>query len=122
MRVLVVDDDPDLVLLISLFLRRQGGHDVVTAGDGLEALDVLAADGAVEAVVLDWSMPRLDGIGLATAVRGDERWQRLPLLMVTAMPDHGPALEAGIDHVIRKPFDSATLLQALTAVVEARVA
>ncbi|WP_168929613.1 response regulator [Nocardioides sp. GY 10127] len=121
MRVLVVDDDPDLVLLMSLFLRRQGGHEVVTAGDGLEALTVLAEE-PVDAVVLDWSMPRLDGLGLCARIREDERLAHLPLVMVTAMPDHEPALAAGIDTVIRKPFDSATLLSAVASVADSSVA
>lgn len=112
MRILVVDDDPDLCLLMKLFLSRQGGHDVSTAGDGLAALEVLAA-APPDLVVMDWSMPRLDGLGLCRRIREQPAWSAMPLLMVTALPDHATALAAGIDRVLTKPFTSATLLAAV---------
>ena len=111
MYILVVDDDPDLALLMSLFLRKQG-HEVATAKDGLEALDRVR-ERVPEMVVLDWNMPRLDGLGLARAIRGELGLATLPLLMVTALPDHSEPLAAGVDRVIAKPFTSATLLGAV---------
>ena len=107
MRILVVDDDPDLSLLMSLFLRK-AGHEVITAGDGLEALEVIR-----DIVVLDWNMPRLDGLGLTAAVRGELGLTSLPLLMVTALPDHAKALAAGVDRVLVKPFTAAGLVEAV---------
>lgn len=110
MHILVVDDDPDLSLLMTLFLRRQG-HEVQTAGDGLAALEAIR-ERVPEMVVLDWNMPRLDGLGLAAAIR-EMGLHALPLLMVTALPDHQRALAAGIDGVVSKPFTSAALLGAV---------
>lgn len=111
MRILVVDDDPDLSLLMSLFLRKRG-HEVVTASDGLQALEAIRAE-VPDVVVLDWNMPRLDGLGLATAVRGELGLTSLPLLMVTALPDHAKALAAGVDRVLVKPFTAAGLVEAV---------
>lgn len=117
MHILVVDDDPDLALLISLFLRKQG-HEVETAKDGLEALERVR-ERVPQMVVLDWNMPRLDGVGMARAIRGELGLTSLPMLMVTALPDHTEALEAGIDRVIAKPFTSAALLGAVEELAKA---
>lgn len=117
MYVLVVDDDPDLSLLMSLFLRKQG-HEVSIAGDGVEALERIR-ERTPEMVVLDWNMPRLDGLGLARTIRGELGLTTLPLLMVTALPDHAKARANGVDRVIAKPFTSATLLGAVEELAKA---
>ena len=111
MQILVVDDDPDLSLLMALFLRKHG-HEVTTAGDGRAALELIRTS-TPDLVVLDWNMPHLDGLGLAAAVRGEPGLAALPLLMVTALPDHAQALAAGVDKVMAKPFTSATLVGAV---------
>lgn len=125
MRVLVVDDDPDLGLLVELFLRR-AGHEVQLAADGVLALGLLEQGlldrRPVDLVVLDQMMPRLDGIGLTRAIRGDARVARLPLLMMSAHHDADEALEAGVDGFVGKPFTSAALLAALDAVAASRTA
>ena len=82
-QILVVDDDPDLSLLMALFLRKHG-HQVDTAADGRAALEKIRTS-APDLVVLDWNMPHLDGLGLAAAVRGELGLTGLPLLMVTAI-------------------------------------
>lgn len=112
MRILVVDDDPDLSLLMEIFLTR-GGHEVTLAADGQAALDLLGSDAGFGMIVLDWMMPRLDGIGLAQAVRKDSRLAHLPLLMVTARHDHAAAMAAGIDEVLGKPFTGVALVEAV---------
>ncbi|GAA4112898.1 response regulator [Nocardioides fonticola] len=123
MRVLVVDDDPDLGLLVELFLRR-AGHEVVLAADGVLALGLLAqcrVDARpIEVVVLDQMMPRLDGVGLTRAIRADPATTELPLLMMSAHHEPEAALEAGVDGFVGKPFTSAGLLAALETVVAGR--
>ncbi|CAB4688381.1 MAG: response regulator [Actinobacteria bacterium] len=108
MRVLVVDDDPDLSLLMEIFLTRRG-HEVLLASDGRDGLDVLGREG-VDLVVLDWMMPTLDGIAMTRAIRADPRVRHLPLLMVTARHDHGEAVAAGVDEVLGKPFTGTVLV------------
>lgn len=84
-RILVVEDDDDVRVTTRLVLKRQG-FDVVTAADGLEALDVLAAQAAepVDAAVVDIVMPRMDGLSLVRRLRASERYGDLPVLMLTA--------------------------------------
>lgn len=120
MHLLVVDDDPDLSMLMDIFLRR-AGHTVALAGDGQQALDQLNAGLAADMLVIDWMMPRLDGVGLATAVREDRGLRHLPILMVTARHEHGPALEAGVDEILGKPFTGSTLVKAVEQLGQRRL-
>jgi two-component system, OmpR family, response regulator MprA len=102
-RLLVVDDDPAL----SRTLRRAlgvEGYDVDCAPDGAEALQRLAAD-RYDAVVLDVSMPRVDGLAVCRSMRA--RRDRTPVLMLTArdqVGDRVAGLDAGADDYLVKPF------------------
>ncbi|HEY1540604.1 MAG TPA: response regulator transcription factor [Solirubrobacteraceae bacterium] len=103
MKVLVVDDEPSVrsALQRALALER---YDVALAQDGQEALDTLA-EGVVDAIVLDVSMPRIDGLEVCRRLRaaGD----RTPVLMLTArdaIDDRVDGLDAGADDYLVKPF------------------
>ena len=95
-RLRVVDDDPALARTLRRALGVEG-YRVDTAQDGLEALQRLSAD-PFDALVLDVSMPRLDGLALCRLLR--ERRDRIPVLMLTArdaVADRVAGLEAGAD-------------------------
>src|SRR6266566_577307 len=103
MRILVVDDEPDLRDALARVLRLDG-HAVLLAGDGAEALRVWERD-VPDAVVLDVLMPRVDGLEVCNARRraGD----RTPILMLTArdnVTDRVAGLDAGADDYLVKPF------------------
>ncbi len=115
-RIVVVDDDRDIVRLVSLRLGRVG-HDVGEYHDGLGGLEAIRRD-IPDLAIIDWMMPGLDGIGLAQAVRADAATAGVPLLLLTARSDpaeHDYAREQGFDVVVTKPF---TRDQLLTAVEE----
>lgn len=83
LRVLVVDDSaPRRRLLIALL--TPAGYDVFTAADGVAALDVLGQQ-AVDAIVSDVKMPRMDGFQLCRALRRDARWVRLPFVFYSSV-------------------------------------
>ena len=71
MQILVVDDSRTMRMLVTRTLRQAGfgGHDIVEAGDGLEALDVIRSVGA-DIVLCDWNMPRMSGLELLQTLRG----------------------------------------------------
>jgi len=104
-RILVADDEEAFRFLIARALR-QDGHEVVTANDGAEALDVLAREkGAFELLLTDIRMPVMDGIALALAAARDH--PAVTILLMTGYADqreraHG--LESLIHDVITKPF------------------
>ncbi|MBF4161922.1 response regulator [Nocardioides acrostichi] len=124
MRILVVEDDPDISMLMCLVLG-DAGHEAHPAPDGLAAIAILREEARPQApgfdlVVLDWAMPRLDGLGLARRIRDDLGLSDLPVLMVTATPERHPAHEAGVDHVLAKPFTADQLEAAVASVAHRR--
>ena len=109
--VLVADDDPDILLLISLTLERDG-YRVVAARDGQSALDA-ARVCIPHLVVLDLMMPGIDGYEVTRLLRADEATKDVPIVVVTAMAEESEAaraLEAGADAYVKKPFSPRELL------------
>jgi two-component system response regulator MprA len=116
MRILVVDDEPAVRQSISRALRLEG-YDVDPASGGAEALERLA-DGAVDAIVLDVSMPAPDGLEVARRLR--DAGDRTPILMLTArdaIDDRVAGLDAGADDYVIKPFALRELLARLRALM-----
>lgn len=114
-RVLLVEDDAPLRELTAEALRRYG-CEVVAVGDGVEALERFG-DGAVDVVVADVMLPRLDGVSLCRLVR--ERGE-VPVLMVSARSDPVDViagLEAGADDYVVKPFEAGVLAARIRAVL-----
>ncbi|MHC3467424.1 response regulator [Streptomyces sp. 7R007] len=114
-RVLVVEDDPQLVraLVINMRARR---YRVDTAPDGATALG-LAAARQPDVVMLDLGLPDMDGVDVITALRG---WTRVPILVLSARQaseEKVAALDAGADDYITKPFSMDELLARLRAAV-----
>lgn len=117
-RVLVVDDDPTIRLICSTNLQLDG-YEVLEAANGQEGLE-LALDHAPDVVLLEISMPVLDGFGLAAALQADERTRELPLIFLTAEVDplvKAQAFETGAHGVIAKPFDPGAVSSFVERVV-----
>jgi len=116
--VLVVDDEP---AIRSLFVRalRDAGYDTLEAADGVQALELLKRH-SVALILLDSTMPRLDGAGVIRAIRQREATRTLPVILVTAkgdLKDRVEGLEAGADDYLAKPV----MLDELVARVHAGV-
>lgn len=112
--ILIVDDYSPSHRLLG-FILEQDGHSVVTALNGLEALDRLA-EMPVDLIVTDLSMPSMDGVELVEHVRLHERYQVLPVIMVTASCKERDLLRAssiGVNAFLTKPVDSEELVQAV---------
>lgn len=108
--VLVVDDDPGVRLVCTTTLELDG-FDVIEAADGQQALELAFSD-APDLVLLDISMPVLDGFGLAAALRADARTRALPLVFLTG--ETGPRIstrvsQTGAVGLFTKPFDPAAV-------------
>ena len=114
-RILIIEDDPDTVKLVSLYLSRDG-HEVLTARDGVDGLR-LARESAPSLIVLDLMLPRLDGIQVCRAVREESD---VPIVMVTARvaeADRLAGLDLGADDYITKPFSPRELAARVRAVL-----
>lgn len=109
--VMIVDDDEDILLIAALSASRIGNWRVVTAGTGMEALD-LAQRERPDLILLDAMMPVLDGPATIARLREDPATATIPVIFLTArvQPQEIESyLEIGALGVIRKPFDAMAL-------------
>ncbi|MDX6438520.1 MAG: two-component system, OmpR family, response regulator MprA [Gaiellaceae bacterium] len=116
-KILVVDDEPAVRDSLRRALQLEG-YDVELAGDGAEALDRIGNENGIDAVVLDVSMPRVDGLEACRRLRRDGN--SLPVLMLTArdaVSDRVAGLDAGADDYVVKPFALEELLARLRALL-----
>jgi CheY-like chemotaxis protein len=113
-RVLVVDDEDDLVRVV-VKLMESRGHRVTTARDGQEALDRVAAD-PPDAVVLDINIPKIAGRDVCARLKADPATRRIPVVMMTAAPVAlGPddRLALPCDAFVMKPFPGELLCESV---------
>jgi diguanylate cyclase (GGDEF)-like protein len=110
-RILVVDDDPDIVRFVELSLQMEG-FEVTVAHDGESALEAVHA-APPDLVVLDLTMPSIDGVEVTRRLRAGAMTSALPIIMLTARGttvDKVLGLTAGADDYIVKPFDTMELV------------
>ncbi len=117
-RILVVDDDRQIVRLVQSYLQ-QSGFTVLAAYDGEEALHAIRRE-KPDLVVLDLNLPKRDGLDVARIVRSDETLAAIPILMLTARVedvDKLIGLELGADDYLTKPFNPRELVARVKAIL-----
>jgi DNA-binding response OmpR family regulator len=113
LQILLVEDDPSMISLVSLGLRYEG-YDVLTAVNGLEGLR-MAEEHDLDLLILDWMLPGLDGIGICKRIRA---YSEIPIIIITArdaVNDRVMGLDAGADDYLVKPFHIDELLARVRA-------
>ncbi len=107
--ILVVDDDARLLHVLAVFFELKG-YEVRTAAGGLPALEAIGEQ-RPDVVILDALMPDLGGLEVCKRLRSDEKLKGLPIIIVTAAAElEKPAIAAGADAFVSKPFDLDELL------------
>src|SRR5512143_1279695 len=110
-RILVVDDDRQIVRLVQSYLQ-QSGFSVLTAYDGEEAMHVIRRE-KPDLIVLDLMLPKRDGLEITRILRGDQTLASIPILMLTARiedMDKILGLELGADDYLTKPFNPSEVV------------
>ena len=105
-KILIVDDEPNIVAAIEFLLQR-GGHEVLVARDGEKALEIIGGR-VPDLVILDIMMPELSGFEVLEALRRDETTAALPVVVLTARGDEADArrgMALGAKRFMNKPFD-----------------
>ncbi|MGQ9492424.1 MAG: response regulator transcription factor [Anaerolineae bacterium] len=117
-RILVVDDDPQIVRLLRAYLEKEG-FQVFVAYDGNMALHVIRSE-RPDLVLLDLMLPNRDGWGVTRVVRSDAALAAIPIIMLTARVEDGDkilGLELGADDYVTKPFNPREVIARVRAVL-----
>jgi two-component system chemotaxis response regulator CheY len=111
--ILVVDDSPTIVKFVA-FSLRSSGFDVVTASDGMDAIEKMSnLSEDVNLVITDLNMPNLDGYGLIGTLRKNEKYRETPIIILSSEDgdeDRRRGMTVGANSYLVKPFKSALLL------------
>lgn len=111
-RVLIVDDEPDLLKSLA-FRMRKAGYDVIEATSGEEGLD-RAASGKPDVIILDWRLPGMPGTEVYKKLKADEVLKSIPVLFLTASREQEELerlrKELGIKHIMIKPYEFKDVL------------
>lgn len=119
MKFLVVDDSPTMRRIVSNALRQIGYSELEEAGDGTDALRVLAGS-SIDFVITDWNMPNMNGLQLTQAIRADPNLGELPILMVTTRgmkEDVLAAMHARVNNYVVKPFTPDVLREKIDSIL-----
>ncbi len=114
-KALVIDDSQAIRTLLGSILETMK-FDVTEAGDGREALKCLRALGQVDVALVDVVMPEMDGIAFVQAVRAEQMYKNIPLMMVTTESDKeqiAKAMQAGANEYVMKPFNKQMIQEKL---------
>ena len=123
-RILVVDDEPDLVMMVRKNLEK-AGYKVEVAYNGVEAMEKVKAN-PPDAIVLDVMMPEKDGYEVCAELKHDDKYQDIPIVMLTAVADHvsstryshadGMSMEA--DDYLPKPASAEEIAESVKRLLE----
>ena len=121
-RVLIVEDDPDIVALVKRWLERDG-HLVEHAADGAAALDALKRAPLPHLVLLDVMLPKMDGFEVLQRLRAEPRTKDLPVVMVTSFTrdrDAARGRELGANDYVVKPLMEVDFLKRIEHLIKAQ--
>jgi CheY-like chemotaxis protein len=117
MKILLAEDEPDLQFIIGMALEG-ADHEVVVAGNGLEALRLLEHD-SFDLLLIDVMMPQMSGLELCQHLRHHPVWQHIPIILLTASPSLGPLLKdlpPSVCGWIEKPFNVFDLVDRIKSI------
>ena len=118
-KILIVEDEPDVVDLLTLQLRKAGGFSIATAQDGAEGLKKARAE-LPALIVLDLMLPRMSGLEVCKILKTDSSTRHIPIIMLTAKAeevDRIVGLEFGADDYVTKPFSPREMLLRIKAIL-----
>ena len=119
-RVLIVDDEPDLIHILEFGLKA-AGYQVDVAADGQEGLKK-ARDTRPDIILLDLMLPKLDGYKVCRLLKFDERYRQIPIIILSARTQEGDqslAKEMGANLFVTKPYEFSEILAHIEALLKA---
>ncbi|HSN91822.1 MAG TPA: response regulator [Anaeromyxobacteraceae bacterium] len=119
-RILIVDDEPNIVISLEFLMRREG-FETVVATDGEAALEAIART-PPDLVILDVMLPRMNGFDVCERIRADPRWRQVRILMLTAKgreTEVARGMRIGADAYVTKPFSTKDLVAQVRRLLDA---
>jgi len=119
-RILIIDDNDDMLTMLQMLLERRGNHEVTTSNNGIDGLDKAFSE-LPDIIIIDIMMPGLNGYDVLNRLRADNRTLSLPVIILTARGqsvDKDAALEAGANSHLSKPVDIQELLSTIDNLLE----
>jgi two-component system chemotaxis response regulator CheY len=120
LKFLIVDDSVTMRRIVANSLKTIGHEVFAEASDGREALQKLSLDDSINFVITDWNMPDVSGLELVKSIRADQKFGKIPILMVTTRglkEDILEALQAKVNNYIVKPFTPQILREKIEQIV-----
>jgi len=114
--ILVVDDEPDLLHAVRLYLEMEG-YQVVTATNGQQALDKLRTK-LPDLIVLDVMMPEMNGFDVAAVLKNDPATLDIPIVILSIVQDRDRGFRLGVDRYLTKPIDTDLLFREVGTLIE----
>lgn len=117
-KILIVDDEPNIVLSLE-FLMQQGGHEVAIARDGAQALQQMA-DFQPDLVLLDVMLPEINGFEVCQKIRANSAWDKVKVVMLSAKgreSEVSKGMALGADAYITKPFSTKELVERVASLL-----
>lgn len=118
-RILIVDDEERIRELVQVCLQDLGGWDTLTVATGLEALQIAETE-SLDAILLDVSMPDMDGLAVYEQLQANAKTQSIPIILLTAKVlsrDHSSFAQMKIAGIITKPFKAVTIVQQVAQIL-----
>ena len=118
-RILIVDDEPDLLEMVQINLEMEG-YECMVAYDGFRALDRVSKE-KPDLIILDVMLPGMNGYKICRLLKFDEKYKRIPIIMLTAEAQRADRLlgeATGADFYMTKPFDADKLLAKVKELLE----
>jgi len=115
-RILAVDDSPTILEMIKAILIS-GGYEVLTAVDGVEALETARSE-MPDLILLDVMLPKLDGYRVCRLLKFDQKYKSIPIIMLSAKTEEAAmatGIRTGADQYLTKPIEPERLLAAVAA-------
>jgi CheY-like chemotaxis protein len=121
-KILVVEDEEDILNLIKIILDMEG-HSTILAKDGEEGIKALESNDDVSLIILDIRMPNMNGWEFLEIIKNNEKWKDIPVIVLTAytqVSDIEKAKEMGVESYIAKPFSREELIREINHLLSDR--
>ncbi|MBI2842706.1 MAG: response regulator [Armatimonadetes bacterium] len=119
-KILIIEDEPEIRLILEMCLQHSGCFDTILACDGLEGIE-MAREEAPDLILIDAVMPRLDGYATCRILKQDTELKDIPVIFLTAKTDRREikrAIRAGACGYLPKPFDPLQLANQIDRIAE----